>query len=568
MKLRTKIIITLAVTWMVTLVLVYLDFVVVILNDYKKLEQIDIAANYVRTQETFNRMFDSLVRLTSDWGHWDDVYQFIKHKNNSFIEANMTSVSFQDMNANFILFYDAQKNFYFGQAYSQVTHKWIEIPKDLLEAIQTNNLLQVNDIDFHKSGFVKTKSGYVLLSSVAVTDSIKKAMPNGNIIIGYFFDENKFQSLQKTLQFKINFLTFESIDRDAILKSILSELRTGKKYFALPKNKETMDIYSFIMSVNDEPIGIYRMEMRRNTYLAGIKIGARYMLILVVVGIFMLFLMWIALKIILLSRLSVLKKTLQDISTNNDFSKLITIGGKDEISEIARISNEMLRIIELTQNQLKHRLSLNTEEMEQLSKLNKNLSEEINRHLSVEKGLEKEEKELQQKAYYDLITGLPNRIFFSELLSQILANGERKKIEVAVLFLDLDKFKDINDIYGHHIGDVFLKHVAEVMNGALRKEDAVGRIGGDEFLFYINDVHSIEELNEIVARILESVRTPLVIDDKTKVATTASIGISIYPRNGVTAELLIANADSAMYYAKKQGGNSWFYYDNIMKKMY
>jgi len=162
-------------------------------------------------------------------------------------------------------------------------------------------------------------------------------------------------------------------------------------------------------------------------------------------------------------------------------------------------------------------------------------------------------EEVQHLAYHDVLTGLPNRALFMDRLIVAVAEGRRGLGRPAVLFLDVDRFKDINDSVGHSFGDGVLRHVAERVRVSVREADSVARFGGDEFTILMN-LERTEDAARVAEKILEQVRQPLHLGDR-ELVVTASLGISIFPDDGDTAESLVMNADTAMYRAKDQGRN-------------
>jgi diguanylate cyclase (GGDEF)-like protein len=171
--------------------------------------------------------------------------------------------------------------------------------------------------------------------------------------------------------------------------------------------------------------------------------------------------------------------------------------------------------------------------------------------------------QVEQLAYYDTLTGLPNRALFADRLSVALSHAQRHRYKVAVLFLDIDRFKQINDSLGHTVGDRLLKIVAGRIRGAVRDEDTVARFGGDEFTVLIHIVGKIEDAGKIAQKILDSLKAPITIDER-EFVVTSSIGISIFPVDGTDGETLIRNADTAMYRAKDMGRNAFQYYAATM----
>jgi diguanylate cyclase (GGDEF)-like protein/PAS domain S-box-containing protein len=166
------------------------------------------------------------------------------------------------------------------------------------------------------------------------------------------------------------------------------------------------------------------------------------------------------------------------------------------------------------------------------------------------------EEHIEYQAYHDALTGLPNRRLFRDRLTVALAHARRLKHPLAVMFLDLDRFKVVNDTLGHSIGDEFLRAVAIRLQSALREEDSVARMGGDEFTVLLADLKTSNDAAKIAQKVLDTVAQPLQIDG-TELFLTTSIGIALFPSDGDTAEALLANADHAMYRAKDAGRNSY-----------
>ncbi|MDR3540259.1 MAG: EAL domain-containing protein [Desulfosporosinus sp.] len=173
--------------------------------------------------------------------------------------------------------------------------------------------------------------------------------------------------------------------------------------------------------------------------------------------------------------------------------------------------------------------------------------------------------ELAHQAHHDALTGLPNRLFFNEHLRQALKQARLKRGTLAVLFLDLDRFKLINDTMGHNVGDLLLKAGSERLNKALREGDKIARQGGDEFLVLLPDVNQ-EEASTITRRILDVFLKPFVLDGN-EVFISTSIGVSLYPINAGDLETLVKQADTAMYRAKELGRNKYqFFTSDLISK--
>jgi diguanylate cyclase (GGDEF)-like protein len=171
--------------------------------------------------------------------------------------------------------------------------------------------------------------------------------------------------------------------------------------------------------------------------------------------------------------------------------------------------------------------------------------------------------QVEHLAYHDALTGLPNKPLFMDRLIIALAQATRANQKLAVLFLDLDRFKDINDSLGHTVGDSLLKSAAERVRGCVREGDTVARFGGDEFTLLIPRVDTAEDAAKIAAKIIETLKIPFQVNDRELFITT-SIGVAIFPVDGLDPETLVRNADTAMYRAKDQGRDNYQLYAPAM----
>jgi diguanylate cyclase (GGDEF)-like protein/PAS domain S-box-containing protein len=164
------------------------------------------------------------------------------------------------------------------------------------------------------------------------------------------------------------------------------------------------------------------------------------------------------------------------------------------------------------------------------------------------------EVQVQRLAHFDSLTDLPNRTLFKDRLHQALSSAKRDKLKLAIMFIDLDKFKPINDTQGHHVGDLVLKQVAERIQGCLRESDTVARIGGDEFVVLLPTIEADMDVINVAEKIRSVLNKPFEISGES-LQISSSTGISLFPEHGEDENGLIKNADIAMYHAKAEGRN-------------
>lgn len=180
---------------------------------------------------------------------------------------------------------------------------------------------------------------------------------------------------------------------------------------------------------------------------------------------------------------------------------------------------------------------------------------------------EKKQKEslIHNLAYFDALTNLPNRVSFQERVINKIPALHRNSKKMALFFIDMDNFKNVNDTFGHFTGDKFLIEVAKSIKEILREQDTLARLGGDEFTVILDDVEDVLDIGVVAEKIIERFKAPIIIDAR-EFYTGASIGISIYPDDGTTYEELVKAADTAMYQVKDSGKNSYQFYTQSMNE--
>lgn len=270
--------------------------------------------------------------------------------------------------------------------------------------------------------------------------------------------------------------------------------------------------------------------------------------------------------------LSRLAKMADDIASGKT-DRTITVKGSGEITELATILNGIIGVLNTRQTKMDvdhHLLSMKVDERTtQLSRRNEELNNAV-------KQVTETKDRLRQLAYIDSLTSLPNRRLFTEQLSLLLRLATRERQTLALLFLDLDNFKRINDSLGHSAGDLLLREVGIRLTNCIRDSDItshysesggskidVSRLGGDEFTVVLNKIENADSAAEVAQRIINSLSEPMIIEGH-ELVITPSIGIAIAPRDAGDVEGLLRAADTAMYHAKSIGKNSYLYYNSEM----
>lgn len=267
-----------------------------------------------------------------------------------------------------------------------------------------------------------------------------------------------------------------------------------------------------------------------------------------------------------------LAKVAEDVSAGK-LDKKFSARGTGEVYQISAMLNRIIRELKSHKAEIdvdRQLLSMKVEERtEQLSKRNKELNRAVRQ-------VTQTKNRLRQLAYYDSLTALPNRQLFTEQLDLLLRIGSREEHMLALLFLDLDNFKRINDSLGHSAGDLLLREVAKRLSSCVRDSDllakspgeqssiGVSRLGGDEFTVVLNRLERAEQAGQIADRLIEALRQPMLIEGH-ELVVTPSIGIALAPRDADNVEGLLKHADTAMYHAKTTGKNNYCFFSSTMQ---
>lgn len=251
-----------------------------------------------------------------------------------------------------------------------------------------------------------------------------------------------------------------------------------------------------------------------------------------------------------------LSATARRVSIEENYSLRAAASGRDELGDLVSDFNTMLDEIQLRENELrKHKVELEDRVIQRTREL---------KIANLELEAAKQEAEsvayrMEYHAHHDALTGLPNRVLLTDRIAMEMRHARREHYKIALLFLDLDRFKIINDSLGHAVGDKLLRSVSHRIRDCVRDSDTVARLGGDEFMVLLPQVKDPVDVEQIANKIIGALDEPVSCDGN-ELHVTTSIGISIYPDDGTTVETLFRNADVSMYHAKKLGRNKAAFY--------
>ena len=546
-SIRTRFIGIMAVMLILTAGMVYLILHTVMQDKINILEDKYIIENVERTKKEIFKEIEVLDTIVMDWAVWDNSYQFMIDKNPEYIKANLSEDTLNNLKINIMLFIDNKGNLVHGEGYDLQKKESVPIDEALLKYIKDHSLLQNNDVKYRKSGII-TLNGkdLILLSICPILTSAGEGPINGYIVLGANFTEKKIAYIGEELSSEIK-LTF------------LKDFEYDRKFFDLKDDKIQIDAVSdqkiigraFLDDIDGKHLLLLSIEKNRdinNIGEAGIK--ATLWLLL---GLFFLFaiIITVILDRGILLRFQELSNDIRKIGEGKDLSvRLKRQNIDDELTDVSNEINGMLGALERSQ------LFLSKSESA-LKKSIEKLQDEVLEH-------QKTQEQIKYIAYHDTLTGLPNRNLLNELLVHSITLAERNNKCMAVLFLDIDGFKMINDSKGHGMGDQILQEVAERLLKTLRKSDVIARHGGDEFIVIIEELDNCSGVELIANKIVNCFQEPFHLENQDYFLTT-SVGVAVYPADGQTPDMLIKNADIAMYKAKENGKNQYLFCTPVMK---
>lgn len=517
MKLQTKVLLIIAFTWLVLSTMLLIDFKYGIIRTYERLETKTIEHQIYNTQHAFDRKLESLALVAQAFSQWDDAYDFMQNKNRKFIESNFVRGSFTNAKINFFMYFSQSGQLYYGKSYDPVTNQITAVPAPIIKYIQQHADFIHNDISSEGNlGILDTELGVIVMVSQPVLTSDGKGPSRGRLLMGYYLTPNEIYYLSEMVSMDLKFWSSADIATDKKLQAITNKLATESYAISYASNNIANGFIP-LKDINGKIAGILQIEIPRIVYQQGISTSYHYIAILISLGFLVMILAWISLEHFVIGRILKITHQVARINLSLQSNQPITISGNDELNTLVNSINHMMNVISKSQIRLEHLAS------------------------------------------YDSLTQIPNREHFHHLLTQSLADAKLHHEKLAIMFLDMDKFKQVNDHYGHAVGDQLLQQAVTRIKKSIRSTDVLGRQSGDEFILFLKHVPSLEYVAATAKRILETTSEPYFINNS-MVQVTFSIGISIYPDDGNSVEELFRNADQVMYKIKGVSGNAFQFF--------
>lgn len=517
-------------------------------KSFEELEKIGMEKNIGIVKNEIDHRLKELVTHVASWAIWDDTYLFAQGLDENYIKRYLNYGTFDLLEVDIIMVSDdSGKILHGGQ-----------------RDFDTGNIKVIDQVvseEFIKSGILKNKDPHTVFNDILIIDGSPILVGShpilktdgtgpvqGNLLFGRTWNENMMNEISKKLNLEVSF--------DMISKVELDKLNLkDEKGIELHLQNDDYIIGSYYMpGLFEQYYTKINVEMPRNAMKAGYNsiriLRKRNPLIYILI----LLAFWFFLDKLVISRIIKMNRQVIKIKEEKSIFHRIDIDDRaDEITELSQGINNMLDNIENLQDEVYETNSkLEAKVLDRTNKLkiaNERLEMEVN-----------ERKKIQDQitffAYHDVLTGLPNRLLLTDRVRQGILHASREKTLISIMFIDLDGFKMLNDTLGHDQGDELLKQVSKRLLSVVRKNDTVSRLGGDEFILYINDYKDEKNLDIIASKIINAFKQPFILDHE-EYYITGSIGISQYPKDGEEVETLIKKADNAMYRAKNLGKNQY-----------
>ncbi len=530
----------------------------VMINRIDMMEQRDVEEYLAKSTTSLARVVDNMAINASDWGIWDATYTFVQGENSSFVADNLPDNTLDTLNLDFMGFFNHQGEIVLIKQYDHYSGMSMPSDPDIIRYLQDSPVITNSDPDFQIKGLIRLPQGLMMIVSSPIIQNSGEGDVAGNLIMGRYLDQAEINSLAADLRITLAINPIDSLDDQD--RDHLSQLSPDNPTMVQITNDDIISGHALLSDINGQPIGLLSIDVLREISKIGdngITYVLRYTLIAFLLSILI---VMFFLDRRVLNRLAGMSKELESIGSVTN-KRLRVDQNQDEIAHVSDAINNMLD----KEQQLYLALQEAHDELENkvlertaaLNLANANLQEEMRKREEIQ-------DKITHLAYHDFLTDLPNRLLFTELLCHAMSMSKRLGKVLAVLFLDLDGFKNINDTMGHYAGDALLKEVAARLVHSSRSSDTIARLGGDEFIIMIENLSDVEGVGVFAHKILQAFDQPFILQNQACHVTT-SIGIALYPTDGEDADTLIKNADIAMYQAKEKGKNQFAFCTPNMK---
>ena len=485
-----------------------------VMRGFLGLEKRGARRNMTRVRNALSNDLSVILGTARDWSAWTDTYTFVQGRNTQYAEANLGDETLPPLRLSFMIFTNTSGRVAAKVGYDLEAQEPAPVPESLVNSLSADSLLvRHTDVEDSVAGIMLLNEGPAQVVSTPIVTSEHEGPIAGALIVGRFLDASQMAALSERTQLSLAFHRYDADDLPQDVKAARAQLSRKNKTAMRALSKDQLAGYTLLDDIYGRPALIARAAIRREIYAQG-RATMLYMVVTLLVATLVLGLAsYSLLELAVLRRLVRLSASVKAIGASRDSSARLTVQGRDELSALASDINDMLTGIARAQEVIRH------------------------------------------QAHHDALTELPNRVLFAARLGAALTEAQRNGQMLAVLLLDLDRFKMVNDTLGHDVGDRLLKEAGDRLRSCLRSEDIACRLGGDEFVALLPGITHRRQVASVGSRILNVFGRPFDMEGH-EMHVSASIGVSLYPADGEDPTVLLRKADTALYEAKQRGRNA------------
>ncbi|ASA24617.1 bifunctional diguanylate cyclase/phosphodiesterase [Paenibacillus donghaensis] len=521
MKLRKKIVIFISVVASIALISTYLLLHLFLLNRFDKLDQDAIHSKLKEAVYAYQVELQSMQSKLMNYSVWDDTYQFAAvspetaaedpYINNNYIKSTF-EINHFDMVA---LLNNAGEELY-GGSYNSQTRTIDPLPEELHTLVgRIHSSLQASpDLKNGKAGIVLLDQGPMLISLAAIVNNDMSQPSRGIAIAGRLLRDDEMKQINQGTS---------SILRITRISPAQLQAANNREFWLTTGEDNSTAIHKVVNNLFGEPDVVISVKQPRRIYESGLESIFSFLLFFFLLTVLIFIVCLIFVNRAILQRVVSLVDNIRTIASSQHLSIRINSSGKDEFSEVEHEFNRMMSSLEHSQ------------------------------------------EELQLQSMLDPLTKLPNRSLFFTRLNEAIEAAQASGRKIALVFIDLDHFKTVNDTFGHEYGDTLLKEISDRMLSVVGNQDVVSRLGSDEFTILLADLPDAHSIELQLARVQEALLAPHLIHGHV-LHNTASIGVSVFPDNGMDADILVKQADLAMLYVKESGRNHMYQYSEALEE--
>jgi diguanylate cyclase (GGDEF)-like protein/PAS domain S-box-containing protein len=572
----------------------------VVLDSFRQLEQDSANRSLDQVLYAFQADLEHLTTSTLDYARWDDVYVFVNDRNDRFLHSNFAPESLENMGVDVVWMIDTEDRDVLSLTWNAKRERAVERPANaaLLDSLHQH----LRQIKSSREGskpldrLLQTPQGLLAFTAHDILPTGGKGPSRGTLLFGRYLDDREIVQVHAITHLPVKLhRSARSIQRlPNEVVAMWSAGRNGTGRLLRPASEDSMEVYSLLRDVNGASAGIVEVQLDRTLLDFGRRTLTYLVALISAVVIFVACIVaWLLLRMqtawraqaaserryraviaqaqdtMLLAdavdrrilevnpaatttlgyeEADLLAKSVDELFVVNDGGTVRPVqpelysAAMSDLALQIRCHDGQLLDVEVSAS------PLNIDGREVISFILRDVSA----RKRAERALVVNQQRLSQAVHHDALTGLINRMGLQHRLTDVIAQAERTRRPVAFLYVDLDHFKKVNDLHGHTCGDRLLQVVADRLRSCVAASDLVARMGGDEFVVIATGVRDLNSAGSIAVRIREKLALPFEVDSQ-EISLTSSVGVSVFPDHGADYEVLLKNADIALYDAKDGG---------------